>query len=103
MTKHMHKRVAGFTGIRKVNIILGCRNRYEISILRKILERHVWNFQGDIVNSKDTYLLDDKLDLEILWSTPSLLFLFWYVDRWSMPRGGQHWWQFMNLSKRDFK
>lgn len=71
MTKHIHKRVAGFTGIRKVNIILGCRNRYEISILRKILERHVWNFQGDIVNSKDTYLLDDKLDLEILWSTPS--------------------------------
>lgn len=41
------------------------------------------------------YLPVGKLDLEILWSTPSLLFLFWYVDRWSMFRVGQHWWQFI--------
>lgn len=72
MTKGIHRKVAGLMEIKKVNTILGCIDRCQVPILRKMLERNVQNFQGDIVNSKDTYLLVGKLYLEILWSTPSL-------------------------------
>lgn len=95
MTKGIHRKVAGLMEIKKVNTILGCIDRCQVPILRKMLERNVQNFQGDIVNSKDTYLLVGKLYLEILWSTPSLLFLVWFVDRWNIPRVGQHWWKFI--------
>lgn len=70
MMKDMHKRIAGLMGIKKVKIILVYIN---IFIYTHIYKVKIYLSLGYLVG---------PLGLEILWSTPSLLFLFWYVNRW---------------------